>query len=106
MAAEKKGDVIEQANKILELYKKDNTLGIPLNEINARNFVLALVKTRREKGISQTELAKMTGINQSTISRFENLSIQPTLNIVFKILEALDCYITLSHNENSNSMPS
>ena len=46
---------------------------------------------REEKGISQYRLAELTGINRSTINRYENGSIQKiSFDNLLKICEALE----------------
>lgn len=46
---------------------------------------------REEKGISQYRLAQLTGINRSTINRYENGLIQKvSFNNLLKICEALE----------------
>ena len=46
---------------------------------------------REEKGISQYRLAELTGINRSTINRYENGSIQKiSFDNLIKICEALE----------------
>lgn len=47
-------------------------------------------KLRESKGISQYRLAELTGINRSTINRYENGSIQKiSFDNLLKICEAL-----------------
>ena len=50
------------------------------------------IKSLREsKGISQYRLAELTGINRSTINRYENGSIQKiSFDNLIKICEALE----------------
>ena len=46
---------------------------------------------RESKGISQYRLAELTGINRSTINRYENGSIQKiSFDNLLKICKALD----------------
>ena len=46
---------------------------------------------REDKGISQYRLAEITGINRSTINRYENGSIQKiSFDNLLKICEALE----------------
>ena len=46
---------------------------------------------REDKGISQYRLAELTGINRSTINRYENGSIQKiSFDNLMKICEALE----------------
>ena len=49
-----------------------------------------LIKIRKEKGLSQTELAEMSGNKQQSISRIENKENSPTLKTICSILNALD----------------
>ena len=48
-----------------------------------------LTKARQEKGISQRELEKLSGVKQPVIARMENGSTTPNLSTVLKILAAL-----------------
>ena len=48
-------------------------------------------KLRESKGISQYRLAELTGINRSTINRYENGSIQKiSFDNLLKICKALE----------------
>jgi len=49
-----------------------------------------LVKLRKEKGLTQAELAKKTGNKQQLISRIENKENSPTLKTLCALLDALD----------------
>ena len=53
------------------------------------NILGELVKLRKEKGLSQTELAELTGNRQQVISRIENKENSPTLKTLCGILGAL-----------------
>lgn len=48
-----------------------------------------LIKARKEKGISQRELEKMSGVKQPVIARMENGSTTPNLSTVLKVLAPL-----------------
>jgi len=49
-----------------------------------------LVKIRKEKGLSQTELAEKTGNKQQVISRIENRENSPTLKTLCSLLDVMD----------------
>jgi|SRR5690625_1348558 len=49
-----------------------------------------LAQARRKRRITQPELAGLTGINQSEISRIENGHANPTIATVSRMLAALD----------------
>lgn len=48
-----------------------------------------LIKARQEKGISQRELEKMSGIKQPVIARLERGGTNPNLNTMMKLLVPL-----------------
>lgn len=48
-----------------------------------------LAKVRKEKGISQRELEKLSGVAQPVIARMENGSTTPNLSTVLKVLAYL-----------------
>jgi DNA-binding XRE family transcriptional regulator len=54
-----------------------------------------LIKIRKVRGISQSELAKMSGNKQQVISRIENKENSPTLKTICSLLNALDYEIQL-----------
>ena len=49
-----------------------------------------LVKLRKEKGLSQNELAEKSGNKQQVISRIENRENSPTLKTLCGLLDVLD----------------
>lgn len=50
-------------------------------------------RLRREKGLSQKDLANILGVSQSAISKYETGVALPSLNTARKIAAALDCTI-------------
>ena len=48
-----------------------------------------LVKARKEQGISQRELEKISGVKQPVIARIEKGTSSPQLDTVIKLLAAL-----------------
>ena len=54
-----------------------------------------LIKIRKEKGLSQAELAERTGNKQQVISRIEKKENSPTLKTLCAILKSLDYEIQL-----------
>ena len=50
---------------------------------------------RKQKGLTQKQIADMTGMKQQALSRMEKERHAPTLNNLFKILSALDLDIKL-----------
>lgn len=54
-----------------------------------------LMKIRKQKGLSQAELAEKTGNKQQVISRMETKENSPTLKTLCRILDVLDYDIVL-----------
>ena len=61
-----------------------------------------LIKIRKEKGLSQTELAVRSGNMQQVISRIENKENSPTLKTICSILNALDYEIQFVPRQQQN----
>lgn len=78
---------------------KQDCLEIPSSEEEKMYVELLeqIVTLRKEKGLSQKQLAKLTGIRQNHISRFENHSatVTATAMTLLKILNALDYTLTI-----------
>ena len=57
------------------------------------NFVIAIIgkmiEAREEKGISQRELASMSGVKQPAIARLESMKTTPQIDTLFKVLYPL-----------------
>jgi transcriptional regulator with XRE-family HTH domain len=59
-------------------------------------IIRELIQYRTLHHISQSELARRTGIPKSNISRFESGKHSPTLTMVYRIAEGLNKKITFS----------
>lgn len=57
------------------------------NELILRNN---LAEVRKEKGLSQSELAKMVGVSRNTISSIETGQFNPTAKLALILCIALD----------------
>jgi DNA-binding XRE family transcriptional regulator len=55
----------------------------------ARHIAQQVIMLRQKEGITQAELAKRVGTQQSAISRLENASSVPSLSFVQRVAEAL-----------------
>lgn len=53
------------------------------------SLIRELIKARREYGYSQSELSKLSGVNQSAIARLESGSTTPNLFTLQKLLAPL-----------------
>lgn len=54
-------------------------------------FANNLRNMRREKGITQAELAEMIGVNRSVIGLYETERAEPKISTLKKICKALEC---------------
>ena len=54
-----------------------------------------LITIRKNKGISQERLAKLTNITRCTLTRIETKKNIPKIDTFLKIVNALDCQISL-----------
>ena len=54
-----------------------------------------VIKTRKEKHISQRELENMTGIKQSVIARMESGKTDPQLSTILKLLVSMGKTLTI-----------
>ena len=55
---------------------------------------------REEKKLSQNKLAELAGVNQTTIARWENEEISPSLDNIYDLASALQVNITTLTDEN------
>ncbi len=55
---------------------------------------IAIEEARKAKGLTQAELGRLAGFDQSEISKFENSNSNPTLETLCKIGAALDLELT------------
>jgi transcriptional regulator with XRE-family HTH domain len=58
-------------------------------------LIQTLIDARKEKGLSQTELARLTNLKQPAIARIESGANSPQLNTIIKIANALEIKIDL-----------
>lgn len=57
---------------------------------NAKKEIASMfAECRKSQGITQNELAKMTGVSRTNITRFENGTYNPSVDMMVKIAMAL-----------------
>lgn len=69
-----------------------------------RDITMALIKARKEAGLTQRKLAEKTGISQADISRLENGARNPSIALLNRLAVALDATlkIELIPNKKAN----
>lgn len=58
-----------------------------------------LIEAREEKGLSQRELAEISGLKQPAIARLESMQTTPQINTLFKVLSSLGYTLTIVPTE-------
>ena len=84
-------------DKILkEKSKSDPEFEKDFRNIEAELDVVAqIVKARKQRGLSQKDVANKAGVTQQVVSRVENRSYSPNLKNLVKITNALELEIKL-----------
>lgn len=84
--------------KTFSEYMNDKTRVSPA-EREKINFEIELigkmVEARKEKGLSQRELAQISGVKQPAIARLESMKTTPQIDTLFKILNPLGYTISI-----------
>lgn len=59
------------------------------------NLINAIVKARKEKHLTQKQLAEKTGIDQSDISKIETGNANPALSTLKRLADGMDMILKL-----------
>jgi len=95
---------IENLQKPYNYWTKDLTVAFETERRQRRARVelgLRLKELRTKRGLSQTELAKLVGVNPSTISQVESDLIYPSLPALLKMAEVLSVDINAFFQEKA-----
>ncbi|PTV97856.1 Xre family transcriptional regulator [Halanaerobium saccharolyticum] len=60
-----------------------------------------LIRLRLDQNMTQTDLAKKSGLKQSAIARLESEEVLPKLSTLLKLAKVLDANINLNPNQES-----
>ena len=88
---------IESLMSAVESLSNEEKILLEAKEIE-REFIIKLINVRKEKGITQKELAKKTGLTQQVISTIEQCGRRPTLTNLIRYLKGLDLDINKIFN--------
>lgn len=67
---------------------------IPINDKQIiDNIISNIIKTRKQKKLSQAKLSELCELPQATISRLESFSTEPKLSTIVKVCNALNLEI-------------
>lgn len=62
-----------------------------------------MIEAREEKGLSQRELAELSGVKQPAIARLESMQTTPQIDTLFKVLNPLGYTISIVPLENQKT---
>lgn len=78
-------------NEFLKEQLKNPAVKAEYDKLEAEfTLIDALIEARAEKGLTQKELAEITGISQGDISRIERGTANPSIRTIQRIATALD----------------
>ena len=73
-----------------DLWEASNLTQAEKEEIEFETKLVGkLIEAREQKGISQRQLAEMSGLKQPAIARLERLQATPQIDTLFKVLKPL-----------------
>ncbi len=76
---------------------KDRVSDAEREQINFQvELIGKLIEAREEKGLSQRELAKLSGVKQPAIARLETMKSTPQIDTLFKVLAPLGYTLSIT----------
>ena len=60
----------------------------------------ALLKARKEAGLTQDQLAERSGVSRITIARIEQAHINPSFRTLEALAHGMDCTLTISFDRS------
>lgn len=93
---EKKGDFVSFNKLLTEELENDKFKEVFDKEYLKITLINEIVKIRKNNNMTQAEMAKLVGIPQGNISRFERGKIEPSLDFLQKITSKLGYKINVS----------
>jgi transcriptional regulator with XRE-family HTH domain len=68
------------------------------------SFGTRIIEIRKEKGMSQDQLAKALGATPTTVGRYERDEVKPSIEMAVKIAEALDVSLDYLTGRSKNDL--
>lgn len=76
---------------------KDRVSDAEREQINFQvELIGKMIEAREEKGLSQRELAKLSGVKQPAIARLETMKSTPQIDTLFKVLAPLGYTLSIT----------
>lgn len=94
---------IIDVKSIVKKERKDKEFDFEYRKIiHEYNLIETIVNIRKEKQMTQKELARITGVSQQAISRLELEKHIPTMDTFIKILDGLGLELNIVQKEEQN----
>lgn len=68
------------------------------------DIINAMIKARKEQGLTQKQLSELTGISQADISRIENGTRNPSLGMIKRLAAGMGMQLKLEFLPVSNQL--
>lgn len=86
----------DDLDELLDEYMKDEEFQREWQELEPEyNTIQALIDARKERKMTQKQLAMRTGIDQADISKIENGNGNPTLQVLKRLAEGMNTFLRL-----------
>lgn len=86
---------------VKEQIKRDPRFAKDLKEARAEvRLAVMIARLREERGLSQRDLAKITGIKQPQIARIEKGGQMPTLETLWRLADALKAQVVIGPHQH------
>ena len=83
----------DDLDELLDEYMKDEEFQREWQELEPEyNTIQALIDARKERKMTQKQLAMRTGIDQADISKIENGNGNPTLQVLKRLAEGMNTF--------------
>lgn len=90
-------------NEVLSKQLENEEFREEYNRIQPEMDVIrAIVDARASRNITQKELAERTGINQADISKLENGTRNPSINLLKRLAEGMDMVLKIEFVPKQN----
>ncbi|MDR2884366.1 MAG: helix-turn-helix domain-containing protein [Deferribacteraceae bacterium] len=85
-----------------DLWETSNLTQAEKDEIELKIALVGkLIEAREQKGISQKQLAEMSGLKQPAIARLERMHTTPQIDTLFKVLKPLGYTLAIVPDEQT-----
>lgn len=86
----------DDLDELLDEYMEDKEFQREWQELEPEyNTIQALIDARKERKMTQKQLAMRTGIDQADISKIENGNGNPTLQVLKRLAEGMNTFLRL-----------